>query len=77
MEQKLYPIFNQLMSFRKQITEESNLLSLDKDKYKSVRHRINLGLVITQILNLLFLTLFFFFVVVEPSKEMNKVDKKN
>ena len=77
MEQKLYPIFNQLMSFRKQITEESNLLILDKDKYKSVRHRINLGLVITQILNLLFLTLFFFFVVVEPSKEMNKVDKKN
>lgn len=77
LEQKLYPIFNQLMSFRKQITEESNLLSLDKDKYKSVRHRINLGLVITQILNLLFLTLFFFFVVVEPSREMNKVDKKN
>lgn len=65
------------MSFRKQITEESNLLSLDKDKYKSIRHRINLSLVITQILNLLFLTLFFFFVVVEPSKEMNKVDKKN
>jgi hypothetical protein len=62
LEKKLYPVFNHLMKLRTSVSDENKRLSLTKDNFKSIRHKINIGLVITQILNLLFLTLFFFFV---------------
>ena len=71
LEKKLYPVFDQLMILRKSVTDEIKLLSLEKDNFKSIRHKINLSLVITQILNLLFLTLFFFFVFPESLRYFN------
>lgn len=62
LEKKLYPVFNHLMKLRTSVSDENKRLSLTKDNFKSIRHKINIGIVITQILNLLFLTLFFFFV---------------
>ena len=71
LEKKLYPVFDQLTILRKSVTDEIKLLSLEKDNFKSIRHKINLSLVITQILNLLFLTLFFFFVFPESLRYFN------
>ena len=62
LEDKLYPVYNQLIALRSKVNKANQDTSLSKEYYKSIRHRINIGLVVTQILNLLFLSLFFFFV---------------
>lgn len=71
LQQKLYTVFDQLIILRNIITDQIKILSFEKDNLKSIRHKINLGLVITQILNLLFLTLFFFFVFPESLRYFN------
>ena len=68
LEKKLYPIFNQLIIFRNKVNEENKNLYLSKEIYKSISHKLNIGLVVTQILNLLFLSLFFFFVFPNSSR---------
>jgi hypothetical protein len=74
LEDKLYPVYNQLVALRSKVNKANQDTSLSKEYYKSIRHRINIGLVVTQILNLLFLSLFFFFVFPNSSRFIHEKD---
>jgi len=74
LEDKLYPVYNQLVALRSKVNKANQDTSLSKEYYKSIRHRINIGLVVTQILNLLFLSLFFFFVFPNSSRFFHEKD---
>ena len=74
LEDKLYPVYNQLIALRSKVNKANQNASLSKEYYKSLRHRINIGLVVTQILNLLFLSLFFFFVFPNSSRFIHEKD---
>ena len=74
LEDKLYPVYNQLVAIRSKVNKANQDTSLSKEYYKSIRHRINIGLVVTQILNLLFLSLFFFFVFPNSSRFIHEKD---
>ena len=74
LEAKLYPVYNQLIALRSKVNKANQNASLSKEYYKSLRHRINIGLVVTQILNLLFLSLFFFFVFPNSSRFIHEKD---
>ena len=74
LEDKLYPVYNQLVALRSKVNKANQDTSLSKEHYKSIRHRINIGLVVTQILNLLFLSLFFFFVFPNSSRFIHEKD---
>ena len=73
LNQKLFDVSESLLNMKKVIYDRNKKLIAHKLNAESNRYLINIGLVITQILNLLCLSLFFFFIF-SNSSESKKVE---
>ena len=73
LKQKLFDVSDRLLNMKKGIYDRNKELIAHKLNAESNRYLINIGLVITQILNLLCLSLFFFFIFSNRS-ESKKVE---
>jgi hypothetical protein len=71
--QKIFDVNDSLLNMSKRIYDRNKELIAHKLNAESNRYLINIGLVITQILNLLCLSLFFFFIF-SKSSESKKVE---
>ena len=71
--QKIFDVNDSLLNMSKRIYDRNKELIAHKLNAESNRYLINIGLVITQILNLLCLSLFFFFIF-SKSSERKKVE---
>jgi hypothetical protein len=71
LTEKLFNVSDSLLYMREAIYNKNMKLMLQKLNYESSRYLINIGLVVTQILNLLCLSFFFFFFLSDKSEIKN------
>jgi len=71
LTEKLFNVSDSLLYMREAIYNKNKKLILQKLNYESSRYLINIGLVVTQILNLLCLSFFFFFFLSDKSEIKN------